>query len=80
MLEQLKELGEVVATWIKENPKTTAAIVAMPVGVYAGKKISEEVLARAFEDELKKQVKAANKAKQKKNKKKKAKEEKKDEE
>lgn len=76
MLEQLKELGETVFAWIKENPKTTAAIVVMPVGVYAGKKISEEVLARAFEDELKKQVKAANKAKQKKNKKKKAKEEK----
>lgn len=76
MLENVKEMLEVVANWVKENPKTTAAIVAMPVGVYAGKKISEEVLARAFEDELKKQVKAANKAKQKKNKKKKAKEEK----
>lgn len=75
MIEQVKELCEVVATWIKENPKTTAAIVAMPVGVYAGKKISEEVFAKAFEDELKKQVKEANKRK-KKNKKKKAKEEK----
>lgn len=76
MLEQIKEFGEVILTWVKENPKTTAAIVAMPIGAYAGKKISEEVLARAFEEELKKQVKAANKAKQKKNKKKKAKEEK----
>ena len=76
MLEQVKELCEVVATWIKENPKTTAIVVATPVAIYTGKKVSEEVLARAFEDELKKQVKAANKAKQKKNKKKKAKEEK----
>lgn len=76
MLEQVKEFGEVILNWVKENPKTTAAIVAMPVGVYAGKKISEELLAKAFEEELKKQVKAANKAKQKKNKKKKAKEEK----
>lgn len=72
MLEQVKELCEVVATWIKENPKTTAIVVATPVAIYTGKKVSEEVLARAFEDELKKQVKAANKAKQKK----KAKEEK----
>lgn len=75
MLEQLKELGETVFAWIKENPKTTVAIVATPVAIYTGKKVSEEVLAKAFEDELKKQVKAANKAKQKKNKKKKAKEE-----
>ena len=76
MLEQVKELAEVVLNWVKENPKTTAAIVTMPISVYAGKKVSEEVFARAFEEELKKQVKAANKAKQKKNKKKKAKEEK----
>lgn len=78
MLEQIKEFGEVILTWVKENPKTTAAIVAMPVGVYAGKKISEELLAKAFEEELKKQLKEANKRKNKKNKKKK--EEKKDEE
>lgn len=78
MLEQVKELAEVVLNWVKENPKTTAAIVTMPVGVYAGKKISEELLAKAFEEELKKQIKEANKRKNKKNKKKK--EEKKDEE
>lgn len=78
MLEQVKELAEVVLNWVKENPKTTAAIVTMPVGVYAGKKISEELLAKAFEEELKKQLKEANKRKNKKNKKKK--EEKKDEE
>lgn len=77
MLEQLKELGETVFAWIKENPKTTAIVVATPVAIYTGKKVSEEVLAKAFEDELKKQVKEANKHK-KKNKKKK--EEKKDEE
>lgn len=76
MLEQLKELGETVLTWVKENPKTTVAVVATPIAVYTGKKVSEELLAKAFEEELKKQVKAANKAKQKKNKKKKAKEEK----
>lgn len=71
MLEQVKEFGEVILNWIKENPKTTAMVVAMPVGVYAGKKLSEELLAKAFEEELKKQVKAANKRKNKKNKKKK---------
>lgn len=76
MLETVKEFAEVVVAWVKENPKTTAAIVAMPIGVYAGKKVSEEMLARAFEDELKRQLKEANKRK-KKNKKKK--DEKKDE-
>ena len=76
MLEQVKEFGEVILNWIKENPKTTAMVVSIPVGVYAGKKLSEELLAKAFEEELKKQVKAANKRKNKKNKKKKDKEEK----
>lgn len=53
MLEQVKELAEVVLNWVKENPKTTAAIVTMPVGVYAGKRFLKNYLQKLLKKSLK---------------------------